>query len=466
MSSDWDWTFRVGGKVQREIEKNHPENEGIKIIREQNDLPVKEEEGGEVKVPHPKPPPPVINSRVAEAMGKRGWEIKNLSTTEEQRFFKINKNIFEDKEILQTRKEIWDWSVLCVEGEKKNLFCAHLLKDLDKWDINQLNTTIKTFLQTENYREYGQRLERFFTVSPNPGEDIFSFISRVEKYTEEIEKLEHLAKEAGETLIMPRFCQVWKILSAIEKYPDYRLYTERVQQMNPTEWITLKTQDIRTDLHQLHSNRVNLGSNTPNSVVGFSVNQQKPTPHVSVGHNGGGGGGGRPTTPQWKTVERKKSRSNTPRKYPVTEQIKHFKCPDNVCLGHFTHGKCPRISKGKPCHFEHPNNTPNTPRTPTPTHSYTPTCSNTQEKSRSLSPITRITPTHSSSGFTQTGGVSGSSGGVMGGVCGKCGRTHGGVCLWSKRCFVCGGVHAAKVCPKQQNSFEFGRGSGDRRKSV
>jgi hypothetical protein len=123
------------------------------------------------------------------------------------------------------------------------------------------------------------------------------------------------------------------------------------------------------------------------------------------------------------------------------------------------------MSKGKPCHFEHPN-TSNTPRTPThtPTRSYTPH-SNTQEKSRSLSPITRITPTHSSSGFPNTGGVGG-SGGVIGGVCGKCGHSHGGVCLWSKRCFVCGGVHAAKVCPKQQNKFEFGRGGGDRRKSV
>ena len=43
-----------------------------------------------------------------------------------------------------------------------------------------------------------------------------------------------------------------------------------------------------------------------------------------------------------------------------------------------------------------------------------------------------------------------SSGGVIGGVCGKCGRNHGGVCLWDKRCFVCGGVHAAKVCPNNR----------------
>jgi hypothetical protein len=291
MTPDWDWTFRVGGKVQREIEKSDPENEGIKIIKEQKDeIFVKGEEEKE-KVPHPPTPPVVINSRVAELMGKRGWEVKSLSTNEEQRFFKLNKNSFEDKEILQARKEIWDWSVLCVEGEKKNLFCAHLLRDIDKWDINQLNTTIKTFLQTENYREYGQRLERFFTVSPLSGEDIFTFISRVEKYTEEIEKLEHLAKEAGETMIMPKFCQVWKILSAIEKFPEYRLYTERVQQMNPKQWIKLTTHDIRSELHQLHSNRVNLGSNQPNNVVGFHVNQQTPTPHVSVGQNGGGRGG-------------------------------------------------------------------------------------------------------------------------------------------------------------------------------
>ena len=88
-----------------------------------------------------------------------------MKEEEEDRFFKVNKNEFEDKKLLSVRKEIWDWAVLCVGGENKNLFCAHLLREIDKWDIQQLSQVVKEFLQTENYREYGSRLERFFTAT-------------------------------------------------------------------------------------------------------------------------------------------------------------------------------------------------------------------------------------------------------------------------------------------------------------
>ena len=75
------------------------------------------------------------------------------------------------------RKEIWEWMVLSLEGEHKTLFCAHLVRECDKWDIQQLYKTVKDFLHTENYREYGERMERFFTARPKEGEDIFSFMS-------------------------------------------------------------------------------------------------------------------------------------------------------------------------------------------------------------------------------------------------------------------------------------------------
>ena len=51
-------------------------------------------------------------------------------------------------------------------------------------------------------------MERFFTARPKQGEDIFSFMSRMDKYKEEITHLQHLALEAGETLKMPKFCRV------------------------------------------------------------------------------------------------------------------------------------------------------------------------------------------------------------------------------------------------------------------
>ena len=478
LSSDWDWTFRVGGKVQKEIEKKDPTNPGILIIqgyvviKEENErgifsTPVREGKQREIvtdrRTPRPPPPPPPHISRgVAEAMGKRGWEIEKLKEEEEERFFKINKYEFEDKTLFRVRKDIWDWCVLCIEGEKKDLFCAHLLREVDKWDINQLIRDVKEFLQTENYREYGTRLEKFFTAKPNQGEDVFTYISRVNKYKEEIEHLEHLARDAGETLVLPKFCQVWKILSAVEKYPDYRIYTEKVQQMSPQEWIKLTPETIRTELHKIHSNKVSL--HTEDKKEENIVLQAKsfpppppprfppprsrsPSPRASSFASREKEGRG--MTQTFSTV-----RADTPRRYSVTDQLKHFNCPEGVCLGHFRYGRCPRVQNGKPCSFLHTHTMANAEKEDT----------ESVGRSRSSSPIR---PTHSPSRTefhnprTQT-----QEHVQIGGVCDKCGHIHGGVCLWNKRCYICGGLHAAKICKKNRTTVAFGTQGRDRRRSV
>ena len=46
-------------------------------------------------------------------------------------------------------------------------------------------------------------------------------------------------------------------------------------------------------------------------------------------------------------------RADTSRRYSVTDQLKHFNCPEGVCLGHFRYGRCPRVQNGKPCSFLH-----------------------------------------------------------------------------------------------------------------
>ena len=98
-------------------------------------------------------------------------EVERIKV-EEEKFFKANKGEFDEKELLSVRKEIWDWMVLCVQGEKKDLFCAHLVRVADKWDIHQLFLQVKNFLHTENYREFGKKLEKFFTCKPD-GKKIF-----------------------------------------------------------------------------------------------------------------------------------------------------------------------------------------------------------------------------------------------------------------------------------------------------
>ena len=239
--------------------------------------------------------------------------------------------------------------VVCVKGEKeKQLFCGHLVRECDKWDIQQLYNMIKTFLHTENCKVFGERIEKFFASKPKDGEDIFSYMSRLDKQEEEIMHLEFLAQEAGQSVKMPTFYKVWKVLSAVEKYQDYRIFTEKIQQQQPSEWIQLSTEDIRAELHKIHANKVQLHTSSSTSTkheqpyvyqaqavppqVGLQAQVKKvpppppppkrtpppPPPQALVGGRGGGRGshGKRPGTPNFR------KRSDTPAKYTVTDKLK------------------------------------------------------------------------------------------------------------------------------------------------
>ena len=105
LSPNWEWTFKVGGKVQRDIERRDPDNEGIQIINKQTNVahfdkydvfnekytsPLKRETGDvdEHKASSsfpPEPPPPIhvqplatVSKAVAEAMGKRPWQVEKM----------------------------------------------------------------------------------------------------------------------------------------------------------------------------------------------------------------------------------------------------------------------------------------------------------------------------------------------------------------------------------------------------
>ena len=302
LSPDWEWSFKVGGKVMKDIEKVDGENEGIMIIKkylkeglvyahgeeEEENKKVKKEEKLVFHMPEePFRPMRDISKGVRDVMGKHSWQVDKMEF-ETDKFFLINRNVFEEAKLLQFRKELWDWMVQCVEGEKKTLFCAHIVRECDKWDVYQLFNQVKTFLHTENYREFGGRIEKLFLAQPENKEDIFSFISRVEKLEEEVMHLEHLAQEAGETLKMPVFYKVWKILGAVERFPEYRIYTEKVQAMAPNDWNRLTPQEIRGELHKLHANKVQLQAAAPvvNQVSSVASVQKSPSPPRSLKSQG------------------------------------------------------------------------------------------------------------------------------------------------------------------------------------
>ena len=67
-----------------------------------------------------------------------------------------------------------------------------------------------------------ERLEKFYASTPKQHEDIFSYISQVETMVEDLEKLQYLAHEAGESLKIPKFTVTWKILSAVESFHNLK----------------------------------------------------------------------------------------------------------------------------------------------------------------------------------------------------------------------------------------------------
>ena len=100
---------------------------------------------------------------------------------------------------------------------------------------------------------------------------------------EDLEKLQYLAVEAGETLKIPKFNITWKIVSAVEKFPEFRTFTEKIQQMEPKEWIRLDVNDIRTELHKIHINKKD--GDTKETSVFYAPTQHTEGPPPSYHHD-------------------------------------------------------------------------------------------------------------------------------------------------------------------------------------
>src|SRR6185437_12865391 len=52
-----------------------------------------------------------------------------------------------------------------------------------------------------------------------------------------------------------RFSVVWKVLSGIETYPEYKTFIERIEQMKPEEWVRLTVKEIREEIHRIQKNK-------------------------------------------------------------------------------------------------------------------------------------------------------------------------------------------------------------------
>jgi len=120
----------------------------------------------------------IFADSVREAFGLRGWEVE--AGFIEEKFYRFDTKDFEASDFLAGRKRMWDWMVGCVEGPEpeKKLFCSHILKTVDKYDVAQLLRNLREFLNVENFSSVGKKIEQFFTLTPRQ-KTVFSYISRV-----------------------------------------------------------------------------------------------------------------------------------------------------------------------------------------------------------------------------------------------------------------------------------------------
>ena len=191
---------------------------------------------------------PETATKLAKVLRKKQREIEKVNKSEET-FVKADKRVFEEQEFLSERKEIWDWMVLCFKGEKKNLFCVPLVRKVAERDISQLFTQVKNFRHTKNNREYGTKLDNFDFCKPQKTNDIFSLVAQLDKYEKELERMEHLALEVVESMILPKFYMVHKILTGVDQFPNTRYSQTKYHNNN-----------LQRD--QTHS-RANQGKTTP-----------------------------------------------------------------------------------------------------------------------------------------------------------------------------------------------------------
>ena len=64
----------------------------------------------------------------------------------EEKIFRFDKREWEAQESMPGRKAFWDFMVKSVVGVEKNLFCSHLVKQSDKYDVAYLFKLVSDFL--------------------------------------------------------------------------------------------------------------------------------------------------------------------------------------------------------------------------------------------------------------------------------------------------------------------------------
>ena len=182
-------------------------------------------------------------------------------------FWDSMKNDFEHASMGPRRRVLWEWVVKCVQGEKGDLFCAHLVGAADSFDVVHLLVLISDFVHSDNIQVFGDRFQQFFSSTPKESEDIFTYITRMSCQIKEIERLNEIVGETGaQPIKIPDFVVVWKIFQAVQKYKDFDFFFRSFLVKRPRDWLNLNPEQLIGELKTYATNTRDLDGKSSQTI--------------------------------------------------------------------------------------------------------------------------------------------------------------------------------------------------------
>jgi hypothetical protein len=155
--------------------------------------------------------------------------------------------------------DMWEWMKETITGDnpEKPLFCYHILRETDKYDVAQLFADVCSHVEVDDLGSFEVGMESFFTAAPKPGETIHGYHARLQTLKEGVDRLEFTMSE-GKKMTIDKSFLTWKLLRAIAAEPQYASYVSEIRRKNKKAILELEPAEILKEIHAMVSRETQL----------------------------------------------------------------------------------------------------------------------------------------------------------------------------------------------------------------
>jgi hypothetical protein len=239
----------------------------------------------------------------------------------DEKFYDVVHHQWEGAELLPNRKMLWEWAKICVKGPDPNqpLKGAHLVELCTQLDICELFLKIQEFFQPLNFAASAKKLGDFYSCVSQRGETLQNFFDRLDKIVKEVEQV----RPGAVTQVQV----VEKMISAIGRDQNFKIYFETNITMNQEKWLAKTPEEIRSEvsIHEASQNSFSLPQGHPQANFMGPRNFQRR----GEGYRDRGDRERGPPNPSENT---------------------------DICFSYQRTGKCGRQRRGRECAYRHPKN--------------------------------------------------------------------------------------------------------------